>query len=93
MPIIVKADVQGSAEAVKQSLEKISNDEVRVKVIHAAVGAINKSDVMLASASNAIIIGFNVGRMQPQSGTPSKTMLNFVFIVLSMTLLTMLRTL
>ena len=60
LPIIVKADVQGSAEAVKQSLEKISNDEVRVKVIHAAVGAINKSDVMLASASNAVIIGFNV---------------------------------
>ena len=60
LPIIVKADVQGSAEAVKQSLEKLSNDEVRVKVIHAAVGAISKSDVMLASASNAIIIGFNV---------------------------------
>ncbi|MBP1553798.1 MAG: translation initiation factor IF-2 [Oscillospiraceae bacterium] len=60
LPIIVKADVQGSAEAVKQSLEKLSNDEVRVKVIHAAVGAVNKSDVMLASASNAIIIGFNV---------------------------------
>ena len=60
LPIIVKADVQGSAEAVKQSLEKISNDEVRVRVIHAAVGAINKSDVSLADASNAIIIGFNV---------------------------------
>ena len=60
LPIIVKADVQGSAEAVKQSLEKLSNEEVRVKVIHAAVGAVNKSDVMLASASNAIIIGFNV---------------------------------
>ena len=60
LPIIVKADVQGSAEAVKQSLEKLSNEEVRVKVIHAAVGAISKSDVMLASASNAIIIGFNV---------------------------------
>ncbi len=60
LPIIVKADVNGSAEAVKQSLEKLSNDEVRVKVIHAAVGAVNKSDVMLASASNAIIIGFNV---------------------------------
>ena len=58
--IIVKADVQGSAEAVKQSLEKISNDEVRVRVIHAGVGAINKSDVMLANAGNAIIIGFNV---------------------------------
>ena len=60
LDIIVKADVQGSAEAVKQSLEKISNDEVRVKVIHAGVGAINKSDVMLANAGNAIIIGFNV---------------------------------
>ena len=60
LDIIVKADVQGSAEAVKQSLEKISNDEVRVKVIHAGVGAINTSDVMLADASNAIIIGFNV---------------------------------
>ena len=60
LAVIVKADVQGSAEAVKQSLEKLSNDEVRVKVIHAAVGAVNKSDVMLASASNAIIIGFNV---------------------------------
>ena len=60
LAVIVKADVQGSAEAVKQSLEKLSNDEVRVKVIHAAVGAVNKYDVMLASASNAIIIGFNV---------------------------------
>ncbi|MEG1406782.1 MAG: translation initiation factor IF-2, partial [Ruthenibacterium sp.] len=58
--IIVKADVQGSAEAVKQSLEKLSNDEVRVRVLHAGVGAINKSDVMLANAGNAIIIGFNV---------------------------------
>ena len=60
LDIIVKADVQGSAEAVKQSLEKISNDEVRVKVIHTGVGAVNKSDVMLANASGAIIIGFNV---------------------------------
>ncbi|MBP5528864.1 MAG: translation initiation factor IF-2 [Lachnospiraceae bacterium] len=58
--IIVKADVQGSVEAVKQSLEKISNDEVVVKVIHGGVGAINESDVTLASASEAIIIGFNV---------------------------------
>ena len=58
--IIVKADVQGSAEAVKTSLEKISNDEVRVKVIHSAVGAINESDVMLAATSGAIIVGFNV---------------------------------
>ncbi|MCC8043639.1 MAG: translation initiation factor IF-2 [Oscillospiraceae bacterium] len=60
LPIIVKADVQGSVEAVKQSLEKISNDEVRVKVIHGAVGAVSEGDVMLANASNAIIIGFNV---------------------------------
>ena len=58
--IIVKADVQGSAEAVKSSLEKLSNDEVRVRVIHSAVGAISESDVMLASTSNAIIVGFNV---------------------------------
>ncbi|MBR6553117.1 MAG: translation initiation factor IF-2, partial [Clostridia bacterium] len=58
--IIVKADVQGSAEAVKQSLEKLSGEEVRVKVIHAAVGGITESDVMLASASNALIVGFNI---------------------------------
>ncbi|MEG2770163.1 MAG: translation initiation factor IF-2, partial [Oscillospiraceae bacterium] len=60
LDIIVKADVQGSAEAVKQSLEKLTDDEVRVKVIHAGVGTITKSDIMLASASHAIIIGFNV---------------------------------
>ncbi len=58
--IIVKADVQGSAEAVKASLEKLSNDEVRVRVIHSAVGAISESDVMLAATSGAIIVGFNV---------------------------------
>ena len=58
--IIVKADVQGSAEAVKSSLEKLSNEEVRVRVIHCAVGAINESDVMLAGTSGAIIVGFNV---------------------------------
>ncbi len=58
--IIVKADVQGSAEAVKTSLEKLSNEEVRVRVIHSGVGAINESDVMLASTSNAVIVGFNV---------------------------------
>lgn len=60
LDIVVKADVQGSVEAVKQSLEKLSNDEVRVRVIHGGVGGIKESDVMLASASNAIIIGFNV---------------------------------
>ena len=58
--IIVKADVQGSVEAVRQSLEKLSNEEVRVKVIHGGVGAVNESDVMLANASNALIVGFNV---------------------------------
>lgn len=60
LPIIVKADVQGSAEAVKQSLEKLTNEEVRVRVIHSGVGGISESDVMLANASGAIIIGFNV---------------------------------
>ncbi len=60
LKIIVKADVQGSVEAVKQSLEKLSNDEVRVNIIHGAVGAVNENDVMLANASNAIIVGFNV---------------------------------
>ena len=63
--IIVKADVKGSVEAVTQSLEKISNEEVRVRVIHGAVGAVTESDVMLATASNAIIVGFNV---RPDSG-------------------------
>ena len=58
--IIIKADVQGSVEAVKQSLEKLSNEEVRVHVIHGGVGAVSESDVMLAHASNAIIVGFNV---------------------------------
>ncbi len=60
LSIIVKADVQGSVEAVKQSLEKISNEEVRVRVIHGGVGAISESDIMLADASNAIVVGFNV---------------------------------
>ncbi len=63
--IVIKADVQGSVEAVKQSLEKLSNDEVRVNVIHAGVGAVRESDVMLAYASNAIIVGFNV---RPDAG-------------------------
>jgi translation initiation factor IF-2 len=58
--LIIKADVQGSVEAVKQSLEKLSTDEVKIRVIHGAVGAITETDVILASASNAIIIGFNV---------------------------------
>ncbi len=60
LPVIVKADVQGSVEAVRQSLEKLSNEEVKVKVIHGAVGAVSEGDVMLASASKAIIVGFNV---------------------------------
>ena len=60
LPLIVKADVQGSVEAVKQSLTELSNDEVQVNVIHAAVGAISETDVSLADSSNSIIIGFNV---------------------------------
>jgi len=60
LKVIIKADVQGSVEAVRQSLEKISNEQVRVNIIHGAVGAVNESDVMLANASNAIIVGFNV---------------------------------
>ena len=69
--IIVKADVQGSVEAVKQSLTKLSNEEVMVKVIHGGVGAINESDVTLASASNAIIIGFNI-RIDPMAKTTAE---------------------
>ena len=65
LPLIVKADVQGSAEAIKASLEKISNEEVRVKVIHTGVGAINESDILLASTAGAIIVGFNV---RPDAG-------------------------
>ena len=71
LPIIVKADVQGSVEAVKQSLEKLSNNEVRVQVIHGAVGAVSESDVMLANASNAIIVGFNV-RPHPDAAESAK---------------------
>ena len=68
LDVIIKADVQGSVEAVKQSIEKLSNDEVRVRAIHGGVGAINESDVMLANASNAIIVGFNV---RPDAGALS----------------------
>lgn len=71
LPIIVKGDVQGSVEAVKQSLEKLSNDEVRVRVIHGGVGAVSESDVMLAMASNAIIVGFNV-RPHPSAEDTAK---------------------
>ncbi|MBQ3124177.1 MAG: translation initiation factor IF-2 [Clostridia bacterium] len=77
LPIIVKADVQGSVEAVKQSLEKLSNDEVRVRVIHGGVGAVNESDVMLANASNAIIVGFNV---RPDAGALAMSQQNEVDI-------------
>ncbi|MBR6420968.1 MAG: translation initiation factor IF-2 [Oscillospiraceae bacterium] len=72
LPIIVKADVQGSVEAVTQSLEKLSNEEVRVKVIHGAVGAVSESDVMLATASNAIIVGFNVRPMPVAAETAAR---------------------
>ncbi len=71
LPIIVKADVQGSVEAVRQSLEKITNEEVRVRVIHGAVGAVSESDVMLAMASGAIIVGFNV-RPHPSAAENAK---------------------
>ncbi len=71
LKLIVKADVQGSAEAIKQSISKLSNSEVRVNVIHSAVGAINESDIMLASASNAIVVGFNV-RPQPAATETAK---------------------
>ena len=77
LPIIVKADVQGSVEAVKQSLEKLSNEEVRVRVIHGGVGAVNESDVMLANASNAIIVGFNV---RPDAGALAMSQQNEVDI-------------
>lgn len=73
--IIVKADVQGSVEAVRQSLEKLSNDEVRVKVIHGGVGAVRESDIMLAAASNAIIVGFNV---RPDAGAIASAQINKV---------------
>lgn len=72
LKVIVKADVQGSVEAVRQSLEKLSNEEVRVHVIHGAVGAVNESDVMLASASNAIIVGFNVRPEQVAAETAQR---------------------
>ena len=71
LPIIVKGDVQGSVEAVKQSLEKIANDEVKVRVIHGGVGAVSESDVMLAMASGAIIVGFNV-RPHPSAEESAK---------------------
>lgn len=71
LAIVVKADVDGSVEAVKQSLEKLSNEEVRVRVIHGGVGAVSESDVMLANASNAIIVGFNV-RPNPEAAENAK---------------------
>ena len=73
LTLIVKADVQGSVEAVKSSLEKLSNDEVRVRVIHGAVGAINESDIMLAATSNAIIVGFNVRPDAAARDSPART--------------------
>ena len=73
--LVIKADVQGSVEAVKQSLEKLSNDEVRVRMIHGGVGAIRESDIMLASASNAIVVGFNV---RPDAGAHASAVQNGV---------------
>ena len=69
--LILKADVQGSVEALSESLERLSTDEVKLKVIHASVGAINESDVMLASASNAIVLGFNV-KAEPKAASQAQ---------------------
>ena len=65
LPVLMKADVQGSAEAIAQALEKIGNDEVRVRILHAGVGAITESDITLAEASGAPVIGFNVRANAP----------------------------
>ncbi len=73
--IVIKADVQGSVQAVKQSLEKLSNEEVQVKVIHGGVGAVTESDILLAAASNAIIIGFNVRPVPGAESLGEKKML------------------
>ena len=83
LPLIVKADVQGSAEAVKASLEKISNEEVRVRVIHTGVGAINESDILLASTAGAIIVGFNVrpDAAAQASGQRSKVDMRFYRVI------------
>jgi len=62
LPVIIKADVQGSVEALSEALSRLSTDEVRLNIIHASVGGVTESDALLASASNAVIIGFNVGR-------------------------------
>src|SRR5437016_13135499 len=75
--LILKADVQGSVEALAQSLEQLSTEEVKLKVIHSSVGAINESDVMLASASNAIVIGFNV---KPETKAATQAQVNGVDI-------------
>ncbi len=83
LPLIVKADVQGSAEALKSSLEKISNEEVRVRVIHTGVGAINESDILLASTAGAIIVGFNVrpDAAAQASGQRSKVDMRFYRVI------------
>jgi len=70
--VIIKADVQGSIEAISDALHKLSTEDVKLKIIHSSTGAISETDVMLASASNAIIIGFNVRRMRALSKSPSR---------------------
>ena len=60
LPVIIKADVQGSAEVLRETLSKLGNEDVKIRIIHAGVGAVNESDILLASASNAVVIGFNV---------------------------------
>jgi translation initiation factor IF-2 len=72
LPIVVKADVQGSAEAIVQAMEKIGNDEVRVRVLHSGVGAITETDIGLAEASGAPVIGFNVRANAPARNAPTR---------------------
>jgi translation initiation factor IF-2 len=72
LPIVMKADVQGSAEAIVQAMEKIGNDEVRVRVLHSGVGAITESDIGLAEASGAPVIGFNVRANAPARNSPTR---------------------
>lgn len=86
LPVIIKADVQGSIEAIEGTITKLSNDEVSVQILHSAVGPISDSDVTLAKASNAFIIGFNVRAIPHAATWPVRTALTFVIIRLSMTL-------
>ena len=91
LPVIIKADVQGSIEAIEGTITKLSNDEVSVQILHSAVGPISDSDVTLAKASNAFIIGFTSAPFRMPATWPVRTALTFVIIRLSMTLPMILR--